>query len=193
MSFGMMIDPTSSGGSSTAQDQSKVQEAINKFAELTDVQKKVDAAIASLPPGPDKDRLIKERDASRGFFQSTIIPAWNKLREMIGYPTASANTLKGYEDDHFGIIPALAWYAGSALAVSAAVALIAYMGQSIYAEYKILNDPALSGAQRVQALQSRGIANIFSSLTSSITMLGVVGSGIFLAYLYLKGKKLEQR
>jgi hypothetical protein len=186
MSFGVMIDPSSAGGGST----SKVDEAIEKFNELIALQKKVDDALAAMPEGADKARLLKERDSNRGFFQKTIIPAWNRVRELIGYPTASANTLKGFESLEMGVVPAVAWYAGSALAISAAVGLLAYLGQSIYAENKILNDPSLTASQKLQALQSRGLANIFSSLSNSLTMLAVVGGGAFLAYQYFKRKSV---
>lgn len=192
MSFGVMIDPSASGGGSPEKDKSTIQQAIEKFYELIDVQAKVDEAIASLPSGSDKDRLIAEKNKNRGFFQNVVIPTWNRLRDLIGYKPASANTLKGYEDDTMGVPPVAIW-AASALASSVAVALLGYIGNSIYVENKILNDPALTGAQKLKALESRGLANIFSNLTSTLTMLGVVGGGVFLAYLYLKGQKLGQR
>ena len=192
MSFGAMTDPTASGGGSPEKDRSTIQQAIDKFFELTEVQAKVDQAIAFLPPGLDKDRLTAEKNKNRGFFQSVIIPAWNRLRDLIGYDPASANTLKGYEDDTMGVAPVAIW-AASALATSVAVALLGYIGNSIYVENKILNDPALTSAQKLKALESRGLANVFSNLTSTLTMLGVVGGGVFLAYLYLKGQKLGQR
>ena len=62
----------------------KYEEAKKKYAELISLQKQVDAKISSLPLGPERTRLEKERDESRGFFTKYVIPAWQKLSSYFG-------------------------------------------------------------------------------------------------------------
>lgn len=174
-------------------DRSKVQQAIDKMNELISVQSKVDAAIDRLPPGSQRDRLIKTRDDNRGFTMTNIIiPAWNKIKSWMSGPT-TASPMAGFEgelleSDGMGAIPLLI----PAAIVAASAAILSVVGGNLYTEYKILNDPAISGTQKLEFAQGRTITSALTSVGGIagqlkwIALIAAVGYG---AYLLSKNKE----
>lgn len=172
-------------------NKSKVDMAVEKMNELLSVQKKVDAAIEKLPPGAERDRLIKARKESRGFvFQNIITPAWNKIREWTGQG-ATAAPMAGDEaeelDAAFGVLPLI-----PIAVITSSTAIISYIGSSLYSEYKILNDPTLTAAQKTQLIQSKSLASTLSSVGSVLgeaKWLAIAAIAGFIAFQYMKRSK----
>lgn len=189
----MTVDSTASRGTTASEtDQSTLQQAIAKMNQLLDTQKKVDAALERMPAGPDKTRLLKERDSARGFtFQNIILPAWAKIREWTG-AGATAAPMAGFEaepleDGAFGVLPLI-----PIAIIASATAIITYVGASYATESKILNDPALSGAQKTQLLQSKGVSSVLSSaggILGEVKWIALAGVAAFLAFQYMKTRK----
>ena len=192
----MTVDSTvSRGTTASATDQSTLSQAITKMNELLDTQKKVDAALERMPAGPDKTRLLKERDSARGFtFKNIIIPAWAKIREWTG-AGATAAPMAGFEaepleEGAFGVLPLI-----PIAVITSAGAILAYIGTSYVAETRILNDPALTAAQKTQLLQSKGVSSILSSaggILGEVKWIALAGAAAFLAFQYMKTRKGSQ-
>ena len=157
------------------EDQGKVAEASRKFSELTSLQNKVDKGLKNMPEGPDKERLLALRDENRGFFSNYVLPAWNKLKSMVGDGFMGSSS-------GMGIIPLL-----PIAAVAAATALLGYVGNSIVKEQRILNDPSFTSAQKTSILTSGGIS-AFSGMTKNLTGLVLVIGGIFGTLFYIKSR-----
>lgn len=62
----------------------KIEEFKTKMKDLQTTQTKVDAALAKMKAGPEKDRLLKLKAQSRGIFSDYILPAWKKISDLIG-------------------------------------------------------------------------------------------------------------
>lgn len=166
-------------------DRGKVQMAVDKMNELLGVQKKVDAAIEALPPGPDRDRLIKARSENRGFlFSQVVVPAWNKIKSWLG-GSSTAAPLSGYGDvepheDGMGVLPLLI----PAAVVAASTAILGYIGSNLYTEYKILNDPALTATQKYEIMRERSSGSITSALGKVQNIVLMAGLAVAAFYLY---------
>lgn len=163
------------GNFGNTSEQSKIEQFKAKMAELTSVQKKVDAGLARMPSGPAKDKLLKLRSESRGFFSNYILPAWNKVKDV-------ASGAFGEED--MGAIPLVGW----AAAAIAATAGLGYVGKSLYTEYQILNDPSFTAAQKAQLLGGGGIQGITSALGQAKTLVIVAVIGL-IAWQVMKMRK----
>jgi hypothetical protein len=168
-------------------EESKIAEAKKKMQELVDVQIKVDAGIARMPEGPDKERLKKLRDENRGFFSNIILPAWRKMQTILSEDTTppkpgekvwyNPSTWFAGCENGMGLLPLI-----PIAAVVSATALLGYVINSIVVENRILSDPAFTSAQKTSLLQSGGLTKIADVLgqTKWLALLGAVGLGAYL-------------
>lgn len=158
-----------------------ITEAKNKLNELIKAQGKVDAGIAKMPAGKDKDRLIKVRDANRGFFSNYVMPAWKKVQSLIGDENANfAGEFKG--SNTLGVLPLI-----PIAAVMSATALLGYVAKSFYTESSILNDPAFTAAQKADLLKSTsttGGLTAVADVSSNLAKMAFLGAGLFILVKY---------
>jgi len=171
------VEYTEFGDFGSTSSPSAVTEAGQKIAELTSVQKQVDIGLQNMPAGPDKDRLLKMREESRGIFSKYILPAWNKIKDMVGSGFAGI-----HEDEEMGVIPLI-----PIAAVAAATAMLGYVGNSILIERRILNDPSFTAAQKAQILSGGGLKSLVG-LTGNIKTLAIVAVIGFAAFQYFVRK-----
>lgn len=116
----------------TKAELERFQKAVEDYYRL---DKQVEEAIASLPEGAEKNRLLEKNVQANGLFVNYVLPVWNKFVEWTG--------MKSQAD--FGFLPAIpAGY----ITASALVGLIAvafkYLNDSRSIKEQILKDPALS-------------------------------------------------
>ncbi|MEO5348870.1 MAG: hypothetical protein H7836_04415 [Magnetococcus sp. YQC-3] len=156
----------------------KIEELKKKIKELTDTQSKVDKALAKMPAGKDKDRLLAMKKESRGIFEEYIVPGWKKIQSLIGNVDAAFSGEFG-DSNTMGILPLL-----PIAAVLAASTALGYVAKSIYTEQKILNDPALTAAQKAELLKQTSPAATLSSVadvTSNLSKVAFIVGGLFVA------------
>lgn len=193
----MTVDSTASRGTTaSSSDQSTVSQAISKMNQLLDAQRKVDAALERMPPSADKTRLLKERDSNRGYiFTNIILPAWAKIREWTG-AGATAAPMAGFDAEPldeagaFGVLPLV-----PVAVIAASTAILAYVGTTYATEAKILNDPALSAAQKTQLLQSKGVSSVLASaggIVGEVKWIALAGAVAFLAFQYMKTRRADR-
>lgn len=161
-------------GNLGATSEGAVSDARKKFSELTDVQKKVDEGLKNMPEGPEKQRLLKIRNESRGVFSKYILPAYNKLKNMLG---------SGFAGEEMGILPLV-----PIAAAAAATAMLGYVGNSIIMERRILNDPSFTAAQKAQMLSGGGLKSLVG-VTGNLKTIAIVGVLAFLAFQFMKTRK----
>lgn len=126
--------------------EAKYEEAKMALFELETNQKLVDKFLAMLPNGPDKERLLKERDEARSFFSTYVAPLVNKLIvSKNDYNRVLMDNSNKYQS--FAALP-VGIIAGGAAVVAASTALIYYAYQSNALEQKILDDPSLTQFQK---------------------------------------------
>lgn len=159
---------------SMGETSSTISEFTNKIKELMNVQKKVDAGLANMPSGPEKDRLLKLKEESRGIFSKYILPAYNTVKNYLG------NAMSG---DDMGFLPLI-----PIAAVAGATAALGYVTKSLYTEYKILNDPSFSAAQKTAILSAGGLSSISGAIGNTKNLLIVLGIG-FVLFQVWKMKK----
>lgn len=111
--------------------QAKIDEFTRKMEELFSTQSEVDKAIASLPDGSLRNRLIKQKNESRSWFQEYIKPAWDKLQAYLHEQDAS--------DEQFGVVGMITV---GAVLTTITVAMY-WVEKSHETEMAILNDPEL--------------------------------------------------
>lgn len=188
----MVESSTATVTGAQSDDRSTVQKAIDQMNQLLDAQKRVDAALERMPAGPDKTRLLKERDANRGYiFKNIILPAWAKIRDWMGAGSTAA-PMAGFEaepleDGSFGVLPLI-----PVAVIAASTAILAYVGATYATESKILNDPALSGVQKAQILQSKSLASTISSaggLLGEVKWIAIAGIAAFIAMQVVKARQ----
>lgn len=155
-----------------------VTEARLKINELTSLQKRVDEGLRNMPEGPEKQRLLKIRDESRGVFSKYILPAWNRIKDMVGGAFGDID-----HDEAMGIIPLI-----PIAAVTAATAMLGYVGNSILMERRILNDPSFTAAQKTQLLSSGGLQSLVG-LTSNIKTLAILAVVGYVAFRYFASRQ----
>lgn len=160
---GMGITPAS-------EDATKIKAATSKVDELLNIQRKVDIGLSKMPAGPAKTRLLKLRDENRGYFTSYILPAYNKIKSYLSSSMGA--------DEPMGVLPLIPF----AIA-GLSTALVGYVGKSVYSEYKILNDPQFTAAQKTEILGGGGLKALasFAGSTKTMVIVGVLG----LAALYV--------
>lgn len=174
--------------------ESTIAQAKQKMQELIDSQAKVDAGIAKMPEGPDKERLKKLRDENRGFFSSTILPAWKKLQSILSEDPAppkpgekvwyNPTTWFAGDNNQLGLLPLI-----PIAAVVAATALLGYVANSIVVEQRILSDSSFTSAQKASILTAGPASGIANTLGQAkwIVLLGLVGAGVYFFKDELKG------
>ena len=175
-------------------DVNKIVEAKEKVQELINIQSRVDAGIARMPEGADKERLKKMRDDNRGFFSNTIVPAWKKLQSILSEDTElpkpgekvwyNPMTWFAGNDNGLGLVPLV-----PVAAVVAATAVLGFVVNSIVVENRILSDPSFTSAQKTTLLQTGGISKITEAIgqTKWIVLLAALGAGAYLFRDELKG------
>ena len=170
----------------TEDSSSTISQAKTKMQDLINAQDKVDKGIDAMPEGPEKTRLKKLRDDNRGFFSSTILPAWKKLQTLLneetdppkpGESTWYNPTTWFSGDDTMGLIPLI-----PVAAVLAATAFVGYVGNSIVVENRILSDPSFTAAQKTSLLQSSGLSSLTNAFGQAkwVLLLGVIGGGAYI-------------
>jgi hypothetical protein len=163
-------------GSTTSTDP-RIMEFSSKISELTSLQRRVDAGLNRMPEGPEKQRLMKLREESRGIFTRYILPAWEQIKSFVG------NTFSG---EDMGILPLI-----PIAAVAAATAALGYVGNSIIKEQRILSDPSFTAAQKTQLLTSSGIASTVSQGLSSVKNIVIIGAIGFIGWQIFKMTRKE--
>ena len=131
-----------------------------------------------MPPGKDRDRLLKMKAESRGIFDEYTLPAWKKIQSLIGNVDAAFSG-EFADSNTMGILPLL-----PIAAVLAASTALTYVAKSLYTEQKILNDPALTAFQKAELLKSSSPAATLSSVadvTSNLSKVAFIVGGIFIA------------
>ena len=189
-------DPSLYDSSSTGSDQSDYEKANAQLDNLLTLQEQVDQGLNNMPAGPAKDALLAQRDDNRGFFNSTILPAWQKIKDYFsGTSTTSDPTMSGefnqpevvyiQSQDGMGFLPLLIG-AGIIIGGIALTTLLTYLVSSSEKERAILNDPSFTAAQK-QALLSSD-SSLTTTLKSSSALIGVAIVA-FLIFQYAPRKR----
>ena len=146
-----------------AQVKADYQQGVALMNNLAEIQKQVDEKISSLPEGPDKQRVAEQRDKNRGFFENDVIPAWNKVKELLADPGLTE-------------APATMGYVQLVL-----VAVIAAIGGWIYVtkrqvdlEQELLKDPALLKAKYSSSSDMSETLKMGLLVISGVTVLWFV-------------------
>lgn len=142
--------------------KAKITEFQTAMNNLFKVQNQVDEAIESLPDGADKERLIAERDKSRGSFSQFVMPVWNKFKNWMG-----GGDFAGMG---FAVTGTMVVTAGAV--VTAISIALPYVYSNYKIEQQILADPALAKTY----VASRGSLFNFGP-TGTYVALGVAGLG----------------
>lgn len=155
------------------------EEAKKKLNELITVQKTVDAKIAKMPYGPARTKLMLQRDESRGFFSSYVMPAWEKISSYFGT-----------KEKQMGAVPLIA--IGGTLAITSALtAFTAYTVTSYKKEMAILNDPNLSASQKSELIATSSVSGGLSKAMGGANKL-IMGIGA-ISLLYIGFKVAQKR
>ena len=162
---GMGITPSN-------EDAVKIKSATSKVEELLSVQKKVDTGLSKMKAGPDKTRLMRLREENRGYFTSYILPIYQRIKNYLSSSMGN--------DEAMGLLPLIPF----AIA-AAATASVGYVAKNVYSEYKILNDPAFTAAQKTEILGGGGLKAL-SNLAGSAKTVVIVGVLGFAAYYLAK-------
>lgn len=157
--------------------QDSVQKAVNKAQE---VKKLIDM----LPEGEAKEELRAKFAESEGFFNSYVLPAWEKFADLAGLSSLPP------QPTTMGLVPIVA-IAGAASVVAAALTVIYVANRDYDLKEEIMKDPRLKTAQDLSsALEagSVGLGNIFGNLKYVTLAIGIGVIG-YLAYRFIpKGR-----
>lgn len=153
----------------------KIQEAIDEMNRLLEIQNDVDQAIAELPDdAPEKSKLIKERDESRGAFEDYVLPAWSKFASLVGIDQDPEKAKEATVT--MGAVPVIVGVVGVG-AVAAAAAVIYWSKRHYDREETILQDAELAKTFYSQTGITGNLAKITNTLKWPLIILGATGLG----------------
>lgn len=183
----------------------KITEVSRQIEELLGLQSQVDKALAKMPEGADKARLMALRAESRGIFSQYIAPAWEKIKlalssdevqgNMSGLQISANGDFGTYtknpgqyekEFDHYysenmGFIPLVAGGAVAA-ALVAALAVAGYVANAIITERQIMNDPALTTKEKAALVAGQSLAGSVSNIMGSLKWALIIAGLGFIGY-----------
>lgn len=158
----------------------KVNEARELMQEAESKRIAIDQKIESMPPGPDRDRLIAKRDQAKGFFDEYVLPAWIKFASLVGL---NNNPASSYNNMTFGYVQAIA-----ISVVIVALALSAVAWKYIELQDDILTDPAFSTTQKAGLLTSFSVGGLTANLKPIAIAGAVIAVAIFVIPRFVSKK-----
>lgn len=145
----------------------KLKQVHNQMIEAIRNEEKISNALAKMPDGVEKNRIIKEYQDSQSYFSTYVLPAYQKLAPMVGLSTNPYEI----ENEKPKIPSSLGLEPITTTAIAIAIAVVALSGVVVYyinQQNRILEDPEL----RKYASQT-GLAAITGNLKWPLIIIGI--------------------